>query len=497
MELLIYIRKEILRAPLPFAGKGAFLLFLVVFLAGCFEERFTHDENDVLAFSTDTLSFDTVLTQVSTVTRLFKVYNPNDLSVRIDEIQLVGTYRGFFRLNVDGYTGDIIRDVTIRANDSIYVFVESTIDPDQPASVSPYIIEAEVSFLTNNQDQRVTLVAWGQNANYIPGPNMPNRLLVLSCNLGEVRWDDPRPYVIYGTLFIDSCTLVIPPGTRIYVHGGIANNELGIFNEGLLYTLPQGKFRVEGTVEQPVIFRDDRIEPDYEGEWAGIRLGSGSGPHQFSHMQVTNAIAGIVADSASVVNIDHSIFSFMGGPGFLGRHAKATLSNCLFYGNSGQAIALTYGGEYDIIHCTLASYGSASEAMALNNFYCPDPPLCQSGFFLNKLEAEVVNCIIVGSSTDEINLVDASPEGSGLFDIQFRNTIFSVDKVWPDLEPFTSQCLRYTFSDTVFVDLHKHDYHLDSLSVAIMRGMPIPDIADDLDGKPRDPETPDLGCYEW
>ena len=247
------------------------LMAMILCITSCYEEKFTTDPGDTLVFSTDTLSFDTVLTSISTVTRYFKVYNPHSLSIEIDEVKLEGELSDFFRLNVDGRTGEVIRDVTILPNDSIYVFVEAVIDPDQPASISPFVIESDIVFTTNGTRQEVLVIAWGQNANYIPGPDEPNRISLLTCDLGEVIWDDPKPYVLYGTLLIDSCTLVLPPGTRLYVHGGIANNEIGIYNEGLIYTFPLGKIRAFGTVTNPVIIRDDRIEPDHEGESAGIR----------------------------------------------------------------------------------------------------------------------------------------------------------------------------------------------------------------------------------
>ena len=394
----------------------------------CYEERFTDDPADTISFSTDTLSFDTVLTQISTVTRSFKVYNPHDLSVRISEIKLTGDHAHFFRLNVDGLTGDVIRDVTIGPNDSIYVFAEATIDPDQPESISPFVLETDISFTTNGNAQEVLLVAWGQNANYIPGPHTPNRVSLLTCDLGNVTWDDPKPYVLYGTLLIDSCTLILPPGTRIYVHGGIANNQLGIYNEGLIYTFPSGRIEANGTYEQPVIFRDDRIEPDHEGEWAGIRLGPESGPHLFTHCFLSSGIVGIVADSASELNIDHSAIAFTGGPGIFARHANVNISNCLFYENGGQSVALTYGGTYNIQYCTMANFGNDSEALLLNNFYCADL-LCTDGARFNLLTARIDNSILIGSSTDEVWMVDAADPKGSLFDVAMRNNIVVVDEL--------------------------------------------------------------------
>lgn len=472
------------------------------FMTSCYKEKFSTDSKDSLSFSLDTLTFDTVLTEISTVTRYFKVYNRYDLSLRIDQIKLTGLNAGFFRLNVDGFTGDIIQDVEIMPGDSIYVFAEALIDPDQPVSISPFILEAEASFTTNGNVQEVKLIAWGQNANYIPGPDQPNRISLLTCDLGEETWDDPRPYVLYGTLLIDSCTLVLPPGTRLYVHGGIANNQLGIYNEGLIYTFPKGKLSVQGTASEPVIIRDDRIEPDHLGEWAGIRLGPESGPHTFSHMELSSAIAGITADSATTVIMDHSKLSYTGGPGFYARHAKATISNSLFYENGGQAVALTYGGDYELTYCTLASFGNDAEALLMTDFYCSDP-LCSEGAQLFQFTGRIDNSILIGSSTDEVWMVDAGTPEMGLLDVMMHNNMVVVDDLLDEdnypgfFETICMDCFEYKFSDTLFVDLFKDDYHLDTMSVAEMKGRPLPGFTDDLEGHTRDLLLPDLGCYEF
>src|SRR6188474_3452735 len=83
----------------------SFIIVVCLLLSSCYKEKFTTDQNDSLSFSTDTLSFDTVLTSISTVTRYFKVYNTHDLSIRIEEVKLTGANAGFFNLNVDGLSG--------------------------------------------------------------------------------------------------------------------------------------------------------------------------------------------------------------------------------------------------------------------------------------------------------------------------------------------------------------------------------------------------------
>ena len=88
-------------------------------------------ESDVqsLQFSADTLTFDTVFTTVGSVTRWITVYNPTNRDMLLDEIRLVDQANGAFRLNIDGLPG-IVSNVLIPSKDSIYIFAEVTVDPN-------------------------------------------------------------------------------------------------------------------------------------------------------------------------------------------------------------------------------------------------------------------------------------------------------------------------------------------------------------------------------
>ena len=176
------------------------------------DETFLTDGNAQLEFSLDTLHFDTVFTALGSATRFFKIYNRYDQPVRISRVALPKGETSSFRLNVDGTPGNLVEDIEIRANDSLYVFSEVTVDPDQPLSVSPFVIEEEVLIEINGNTQRIVLEAWGQNANYFPSRLNKGVPVVLTCGNNELVWDDLKPYVIYGAIFIDSCTLVLPAG---------------------------------------------------------------------------------------------------------------------------------------------------------------------------------------------------------------------------------------------------------------------------------------------
>ena len=64
-------------------------------------------------------------------------------------------------------------------------------------------------------------------------------------------------------------------------------------------------------------------------------------------------------------------------------------------------------------------------------------------------------------------------------------------------ENICSGCFQWSIGDTLFVDLDKNDFHLDTMSIAEMKGIPLSGIMDDLDGKSRDAINPDIGCYEF
>lgn len=62
------------------------------------------------------------------------IYNRNDQPLLISEIMLASGEETGFRINVDGRKGDHFQDVRIQADDSLYVFVEVTVNRTHPTS---------------------------------------------------------------------------------------------------------------------------------------------------------------------------------------------------------------------------------------------------------------------------------------------------------------------------------------------------------------------------
>jgi len=458
-----------------------------------------YEGNDVnLRFSVDTLRFDTVFTKVGSATRIIKIYNPVDLPVRVN-LTMDAESQRFFRYNVEGVKGPTANDIEINANDSIYVFVEVTINPDDPLVVSPFIIEGKILVEVNGNTKNLYLEAFGQNANYITGTNK-GTVSLLSCQFGQVAWDDPKPYVVYGILYIDSCQLNLPAGTRVYVHGGIVRDESTLYNDGLIVCLQNGRIVSKGTVEQPVIIQGDRLEPAYadvKSQWVGVLFAPGSRGNMMEHTTIKNSIIGIQVDSLARVDLNSCRFYNTGNAGIIGRHGFISADNCLIYNNDGPAVLLRHGGSYQFQYCTVASYGGRSEAVSMTNYTCYEFPCEQA--FVNPLDALFVNCIFAGSNEDEVS-IDYVGERSDLF-YKFENCIVRVNQLLrsgdhTDFFDHCTDCHNLKLGERLFLNQTKQDYRLDTMSVALGKARPI-FITKDIDGKDRKTTNPDPGCFEF
>ena len=147
---------------------GFLVLAIVAFYACKPDTSLLADTTAKLKFSSDTLRFDTVFTQIGSATRFFKVVNTYNKPFRINKISITNQTGISVKLNIDGIASKVFTNVDVPANDSIYVFAEVTINPNAPLSTSPFVANEYINFETAGGTQKVVLEAWGQNANYLP-----------------------------------------------------------------------------------------------------------------------------------------------------------------------------------------------------------------------------------------------------------------------------------------------------------------------------------------
>ncbi len=211
-------------------GIRNFLILILISAALFFscqpERNFIEDSDAKLEFTLDTLFFDTVFTTIGTATRAFKVKNPHKQFIRIDEIELAGGAFSVFRINVDGASGLRFSDLELAPHDSMYVFVEATLDPSGSDDILR--IQDSIVFYANGNMQDVDLMAWGQDVHMIGGE-------ILDQN---TTWPAGKPYLIIDYLYVDSlASLTIDPGVKVFLH-----KDAGIYVDGrLCFTRQAGR----------------------------------------------------------------------------------------------------------------------------------------------------------------------------------------------------------------------------------------------------------------
>ncbi len=450
----------------------ALVAWVAVFSAStCRKERFSTDPTARLSFNVDTLKFDTVFTSIGSATYNFKVNNRNNQSLKIDRIYLGGGDASPFRMNVDGKAASSIAGKVIAAQDSFYVFVEVTVDPN--AMITPFIIEDSIVFVVNGGEQKIPLVAFGQNARFFSGVYVAR---------GDTTWREGLPIVIYNSAGVLRGTrLTIEPGVKIYSHRGSA-------------LIVEGEVVVNGTLEKPVIFQGDRLEAFYgdaPGQWYGIYLSPGGGSSSFRHTRILNGEVGILSDSlpsggGPKLKVEKCTFGNFSAIGLFGRSSSVDCINSLFYNCSQAAVVADIGGSISLTHVTIANQQTdlnrTTPSLIMRNADYVNP--ISGSKTPTDLSATVRNCIIWGGQPDEAKVFR---DGRGQTTIVFESNIVHTEKeMWP--------AGNLINQDPKFKDRFSNDFSLDTLSPARdagITGLAITDITDAL----RD-QKPDIGCYE-
>ena len=399
---------------------NAFIITLfLIFLNSCRKDFDTIKSTGDLSFSKDTIFLDTVFSNIGSSTRNFRVYNKSNNAITIPTIALARGEGSFYRLNVDGISGKSFENIDILANDSIFIFVEATIDFSK---VTNPIYTDSIVFDADNNFQDVDLVTLVQDAHFLfpsrDAQGITETIVLGQDEMGEditvngfllegnTIWQDDKPYVIYGYVGVPSNRiLVIDAGTKVHFH-----KDSGIIVQ------EDATLKVNGQLGNEVIFEGDRLEPDFAevaGQWGTIWLREGSKNHEINYAIIKNSVIGILVDdrngTARTLNINNTQIYNSTNFGILGRNANIEGEN-LVIANAGQsALACTIGGIYDFKHATFANYWRNSfrqfPSVLINNFSSTfDMAGNEVITPVDLVAANFTNCIIAGSQNIEFFL---------------------------------------------------------------------------------------------
>ncbi|MCC2545625.1 hypothetical protein LJY25_04150 [Hymenobacter sp. BT175] len=481
---------------------------LAMLLPGCEpkEELLTRDPSATLEFSTDTVLFDTVFVQTGSVTKRLWVYNRNARAVRVEQISLANPGSTTYTVTVGGDVGTTARNVTIRGKDSLLVLVKAFIDPS-PSETKPFLVEEELRFETNGNDQRVKLVAYGQNAYF----HNAQRLCTQT-------WRSDKPHVIYNSVLVSrGCVLTIEAGTRIYSHAGSA-----IIVQGTLLVNPvfqPGTTEVKPDDRNIVRFAADRRERFYDeipGQWQGIQFDSTSSRNNVvRYTELKNAAFGLLVynpgnvtphprvtvENCVIKNISGALLSFASGgqtfegAGIFSFSGDFDVTNTLFT-NCGEYAVRGIGGAFDLDFCTVANYTPRFNRKTASLWFTNEPAVRRVPAPL-PLSISVTNSIVWGSVADELFFKNIGTS----YQPSIRNSLLRTDE-FKSVFGGNSNLLNIypkfrRAPETPAAD--KFDFRLDTLSPASNRPLlrPLaPNVQRDLRNNLRSATAPDLGAYE-
>ncbi|MGL1887269.1 MAG: hypothetical protein OCD76_12215 [Reichenbachiella sp.] len=455
-------------------------LFLILFtglVAGVIacdriEEEISADPGLQLVYSTDTVKFDTILSERGSISKSFRLYNPNKNAISIDRIYLAMGDGSAYNITVGGKKQSEVEDEVIFGNDSLLVLVDVFIDPADEDL--PFLVKDSVVVEYNQNRQNVKLVSWGQDAHYFDRE-------IIAC---DAVWTAGKPYVIYDTVLVaENCVLTIEEGAKILMDN---NSALAIL----------GSLQINGSAENKVEIRNSRLDPYYDiapGQWNAILFLEGSHDNMIDHAEIKNGVVGLRVGSPDDnkdydLVVSNTSISHMSSSGLLAFSSDVYLYNTEIFDCGNELVGNYIGGNYRYEHCTFSNEPNSFIRDQASVILADNIQLGDGSSLVEDLDVLMTNSIIWGNQDEEL-LFSATGNANVTLVIN-NNVIKSENDDWVDLGNTISQATNYPgfYAPSLF------NYQLDSLSPA-RDSANVSDIRFDLLGTERD-VLPDLGAYE-
>jgi len=420
-----------------------------------------------LQFSKDTVYLDTIFTNIGSSTYNLKVYNKSDDDISIPAVRLALGETSNYRLSVDGTAGKNFNNIEVLAKDSLFIFIESTIDIKNFTNPNgTYLYTDQIEFDAGSNLQKVELVTLVQDAVFIY-PDRDNTTKVvetLTLDIGgelvetelqgrellptELTFTKEKPFVIYGFATVPNGeTLTIEAGSRLHFH----ENSGIIVSNGASINVNGAYSNDRDLLENEVIFEGDRLEPGFSqvpGQWGTIWLLDGSVDNTINYATIKNSTIGVLSDgnpdeANDKLTITNTQIYNSSSFGVLGRNTSISGENVVINNSGLSSFAGTLGGKYNFTHSTIVNYWDNGfrqfPAVLLNNFVLDEDNVAT---IADLTEANFNNCIIYGNDNPEV-LLDEIEDASVVFNFKFTNCLIRFED---NSNNFTG--VNYDFNDT-------------------------------------------------
>lgn len=492
-----------------------FFLFIVFILSltSCREDFDFQPSTGSLEFSKDTVYLDTVFTNIGSSTYRLKVYNRSNKDINIPNIKL-GKSDSKYRMMIDGMQGidgKSFNNVELLAKDSLFIFIETTIDYNEFAGPeAQFLYTDQIQFDGGSNLQTVELVTLVKDAvflypardsegNYETLPIGDEPVPGFFLEGDELHWTNAKPYVIYGYAAVPpNQTLIVDAGARVHFHSDAAL----IASNGSAIKINGAQSFTED-LENEVIFEGDRLKQyfsDIPGQWSAIWLTQGSTSHDFTNLTIKNATVGILVSGNTGLNNPTADLTLKNvqiynsaNSGILAQTGYISGENVVINYAGSSALYCNYGGKYNFIHSTFNNNWSGTNKFALriDNFIEGASPLTQA-----LVDTKFENCIIYSTNQNGLALVredDGIPFAPIFTKCVIKLSTSSTVTTNP-LYAFMSDAINITRENPRFINANQNNLMLGEESSARNFGNNLG--GSDINFNTRT-STPDAGAYNY
>ena len=464
------------------------VLFLLIVWSSCRKDLEYAQSSGNLEFSKDTVFLDTIFSNIGSSTYMVKVYNRTRDDVEIPSIRLEQGQGSHYRLNVDGVAGKEFNNVPILAQDSMFIFIETTYDISANNS-SSFLNTDAIHFDVGINLQKIQLVSLVKDAIFLFPRSLPDGtkeslVLGLDENGKEIRvngfhlsddeleFTNEKPYIIYGYAAVsEGKELRMNAGTRVNFHK----------DSGILIT-KDASLKINGELssdqklmENEVIFEGDRLEPGFKnlpGQWGTIWLSKGSIDNVINYLTIKNATIGLLVEGDKTVPsptliIKNTQIYNSASVNLWAKTATIIGENCVFGGAANSSLYCNLGGDYSFTHTTIANYWvhgfRTGPALKIDNY--------TNDTVSDLIKADFNNCIIDGNMTSELSLLT---NGDDQFNYSFSNCLIKYkngsagteQNPLYDFESTSHYNSIYLNQDADFKEANKNDLRIGEMSFA-------------------------------
>lgn len=348
------------------------------FLQSCTEEKEQLATPSLLSFSHDTVRFDSVFSAEVSPTKLVRIYNRSGRPIRLPRLSLVGGTESAFSLLIDGAATSEKENLRIDAHDSLTLVVR--LRPEVQGINSSLVSDEVEVFMTNTLSHRLRLEAWG----------LPHIDFAEDEITKDTDWAGAPARIITKPIVVrKGVTLRILQGASIYFR---PNASLTVY----------GRLIVEGTTNQRVLFAGTRLDSAYKytpGQWLGLLLMPGSGPHKIRNATFRSAVTAIRTDSIiKDCDLENVIITSCSRDAIALRKSSLRLQGSILAQNSGAALSLR-GANVTMDFCTLSGDTRFGQSRRSSLILLDTPPEGSE----NTLY--IANSIVWGAYSNEIRAI--------------------------------------------------------------------------------------------